>query len=170
MNFFTDNIYIISLLPLWICFIILSGIFLKITENNKITFILSLLSSAAGLLFSLAALIYVVTPQQMVIEHTIEWLRVGDIHICAGTIVDINSALLLVLLYSALLFAQIYAYKKLRNSNNYNVFFALSDFLGFSFSGLILSPNFFQFFVFDIISFAALCTCNTLYFNSNSCK
>ncbi len=168
MNFFTDNIYIISLFPLWICFVILSGIFFKITENNKITYILSLLSSVIGLFFSIAALIYIVTPQQMVIEHAIEWLRAGDIHISAGTIVDINSAVLLIILFSAALFIQIYSGKKLENSNKYNVFFALVNFLCFSLSGLILSPNFFQFFIFDIISFAALCTCNTLYFNNNN--
>ncbi len=168
MNFFTDNIMIVMFLPLWICLIILSGIFLRIIGNNKITFFLTILSTIIGMVFAIGALNAITIPQQMVTEHSYELLSAGGFHICAGTLLNTESCIFLIVLMIISLIVQIYSYINLQNKKIFNLCFFFMNLLNFAFTGLVLAPNLIQFFVFEVMTGIIIYVLSSLYNTSDN--
>lgn len=156
MDFFADNILLVSLLPLWIFFIILSSVFFKITENNKITFLITCLASITGLIFSISSLNYINTSNKVIIEKQFEWLSSGDIHICIGTSVNSLTTVFLSVIFLLSLFLQIYSYGYMKNKKQFNVMFMNFNFFNFAISAMILSPNIIQYYIFQVLTIISL--------------
>ena len=152
MNFFADNILIVILLPLWISFIILSGLFFRLVGNFKITYFLSILSSVICTVFATCSMNYVHAPNMLAIENSFEWLKAGNINICFGTFLDSTSAVLLSVFAIFSLILQLYLYDYLRNKKDFSIYFVFINLINFTFSGLILSHNTFQFGIFELLS------------------
>ena len=80
MEFFSDNIFLILIMPVWVCFIIASGIFLKLNISYKVTLMLTLLSSFTGLIFS-GMLLKQNSLHTEVIESIFPWLSGENLNI-----------------------------------------------------------------------------------------
>ena len=150
MSFFSDNMILVSLIPLWICMVILSGIFFKITNNNKITFFITFISTFICLIFSLGTLNYINISNQQLIEYQIEWLNIGNIHLYLGTLCDSASIFILSTTLLIMLITQLYIYKCMKDIKDFNICFLNLNFLSFAISSAILAPNLFQFFISQI--------------------
>ncbi len=148
MEFFVNNILLILFLPLWIILIILSGILFKITENRKITTILTLLSTLTGLIFAISLFNFIKTNPQPVFEYSFPWLITDNISIFMGTYVDSISSIFLVILMLISFLVQIYSYGYMKDKQGFDRYFILLNFFNFAMAGLILSPNLIQLYIF----------------------
>lgn len=144
MEFFTDNITITIFLPVWMCAILISFAALKYSSNRKLITFLTALSTFICLLFSLGALNNIRIP----IEKNIIWLQTHDINIYFGTLIDKNSAIFLALLMLISLLVQIYSYGYMKNKPEFSRYYIYLNFFNFAMSGLILSSNLIQLYIF----------------------
>ncbi len=148
MDFFANNIFLIMFLPLWICLIIISGAFIRLTENRKMTAFLTSISTLTGLIFSIALFNYVKSPQPIVIEDSFSWLNIDNLNIYLGVLLDSTSAIFLVILMLISLLIQIYSYGYMKNKEEFSKYFIYLNFFNFAMTGLILSPNLIQLYIF----------------------
>lgn len=144
MDFFTDNILLILFLPIWIGLIILSGVFFKLTENRKMTTFITILSTLTGLIFSTTLLNKVTTP----IENTFKWFSTDELTLTFGTYLDTISITFLTVLMVISLLVQIYSYGYMKDTKGFNRYFIYLNFFNFAMTGLILSPNLIQLYIF----------------------
>lgn len=144
MDFFTDNILLILFLPIWIGLIILSGVFFKLTENRKMTTFITILSTLTGLIFSTTLLNKVTTP----IENTFKWFSTDELTLTFGTYLDTISITFLSVLMVISLLVQIYSYGYMKDTKGFNRYFIYLNFFNFAMTGLILSPNLIQLYIF----------------------
>lgn len=144
MDFYIDNILLILFLPIWISLIILSGAFFKITENRKITTFITILSTLTGLLFSTTLLNKITTP----IGNTFKWFSTDEVTLSFGTYLDTISITFLAVLMIISLLVQIFSYGYMDDKKDYNRYFIYLNFFNFAMTGLILSPNLIQLYIF----------------------
>lgn len=144
MNFFTDNILLILFLPIWVCLIILSGLLFKITENRRMTTFISILSTLTGLIFATTLLNRVTTP----IINTFKWFQTEELALQFGTYLDTISITFLAVLMVISLLVQLYSYGYMDDKKDYNKYFIYLNFFNFAMTGLILSPNLIQLYIF----------------------
>ncbi len=144
MDFFTENILLILFLPIWIGLIILSGVFFKLTENRKMTTFITILSTLTGLIFSTTLLNRVTVP----IEYTFKWFSTDELTLTFGTYLDTISITFLTVLMVISLLVQIYSYGYMKDTKGFNRYFIYLNFFNFAMTGLILSPNLIQLYIF----------------------
>lgn len=147
MEFYADNILLIVFLPVWVCLIIISGIIFKITESKKLTLLLTLLSTFTGLIFSLNILNYVKT-NNLVLEKNFLWLSTGEINLYFGVLTDSTSAIFIVLLMLISFIVQLYSYGYMKDKDDFRKYYVYLNFFNFAMSGLIISTNIFQTYIF----------------------
>ena len=148
MDFFVNNIFLIMFLPLWICLIIISGAFIRLTENRKMTAFLTSISTLTGLIFSIALFNHIKSPQPIVIEDSFSWVNIDKLNINLGVLIDSTSAIFLVILMLISLLIQIYSYGYMKNKEEFSKYFIYLNFFNFAMTGLILSPNLIQLYIF----------------------
>ena len=148
MDFFANNIFLIMFLPIWICLIIISGAFIRLTENKKMTAFLTSISTLTGLVFSIALFNDIKSPQPIIIEDSFSWLNIDNLNIYLGVLLDSTSAIFLVILMLISLLIQIYSYGYMKNKEEFNKYFIYLNFFNFAMTGLILSPNLIQLYIF----------------------
>ena len=148
MNFFTNNIFLIMFLPIWISLIIISGAYIRLTENRKMTVFLTSISTLTGLIFSIFLFNHIKSPQPIVIEDSFSWINIDKLNINLGVLIDSTSAIFLVILMLISLLIQIYSYGYMKNKEEFNKYFIYLNFFNFAMTGLILSPNLIQLYIF----------------------
>lgn len=148
MDFFTNNILLIMFLPLWVSLIIISGAFIKLTGNRKITVFLTTISTSIGLVFSTALFNHIKTPQPLVIEDAFSWLSIDNFNIFLGILLDSTSSVFLIILMLISLLIQIYSYGYMKDKEEFNKYFIYLNFFNFAMTGLILAPNLIQLYIF----------------------
>lgn len=148
MDFFANNIFLIMFLPLWICLIIISGAFIRLTENREMTAFLTSISTLTGLIFSIALFNHIKSPQPIVIEDSFSWLNIDNLNIYLGVLLDSTSAIFLVILMLISLLIQIYSYGYMKDKEEFSKYFIYLNFFNFAMTGLILSPNLIQLYIF----------------------
>ena len=81
-DIYLDNIYLALLLPLWIFLIIMVGRFFSVYVNKLIIYILTLFSSAFGVLLTAGALYKL--PADKILETSFPFLKINDFIINCG--------------------------------------------------------------------------------------
>ena len=147
MEFFSDNIFLILIMPVWVCFIIASGIFLKLNISYKVTLMLTLLSSFTGLIFS-GMLLKQNSLHTEVIESIFPWLSGENLNIFLGSYIDLTSCVFLSILMLISFIVQLYSYGYMKDNKDFNKYFIYLNFFNFAMTGLILSPNLIQMYIF----------------------
>ncbi|MCD7779257.1 MAG: NADH-quinone oxidoreductase subunit L, partial [Candidatus Gastranaerophilales bacterium] len=143
-DFCANNILLILFLPLWVSLIILSAEVFKFTLNREITVLLTVLSTAAGFIFSR----FLITSDSLVAENSFLWFNTGELNIFLGSYIDNISLVFLAILTSISIFVQIYSYGYMKDTQGFNRYFIYLNLFNFAMAGLILSPNLIQLYIF----------------------
>lgn len=150
MNFFTDNILLILLLPVWAAFIIFSSAAFKITDNKKTTALITCLSTVISLCFALS--LFKNSTGNVVFENSFFKFESLQTLFCLGTKIDKISTVFLLILMTISLPTQMTLYGNLRDKKHFNVCFVLVNLLLASTAAMFLSVGILQFFIFTAIS------------------
>ncbi|MFA6989320.1 MAG: NADH-quinone oxidoreductase subunit L [Candidatus Gastranaerophilaceae bacterium] len=148
LDFFVNNIWIVPLLPLWAFLIVIFGINLNVYESKKITATITCLSTFAGFVFSIFALVKCLNTANFNYEYNQFWSIAENIKLSVGYLLDNLSIMMLVLVTSVSLLIQIYSHEYMNKDEGYHRFFAYLNFFNFSMLGLVLSSNLFQMYIF----------------------
>lgn len=144
MDFFANNIIITIFLPLWVIGFILSSVIFKISENRKLTTLITVLSTLICGLFSTFALYSIDAP----IEKNLSWLNVGELTIYLGTLLDKTSIIFLIILFAISALVQLYSYGYMKNKQEFSRYYIYLNFFNFSMAGLLLASNIVQTYIF----------------------
>lgn len=139
-----DNMYLILLLPLWIFLIIMSARFFAVYVNNKIIYLLTLLSSLLGAAFSAVSLVKLTQP----IMQSMLFVKIGDFTLYFGLHIDKLSLIMALVLFLVSFFVQLFSIAYLKTEPKKYRFFAYLNMFNFSMAGLLFSPNLFQMYFF----------------------
>ncbi|MCD7740559.1 MAG: hypothetical protein LUH11_04340, partial [Candidatus Gastranaerophilales bacterium] len=132
------------------------------------TFLLTLLSTLTGLIFSLVLFNSIRTPESAVLHNNFLWINTEDINIFLGTYIDSVSSTFLVILMIISLIVQIYSYGYMKNKSGFERYFILLNFFNFSMAGLILSPNLIQLYIFwELVGIASYLLVGFFYKNED---
>jgi len=148
MEFFVQNVSLVILFPLWTALLIFIGKFTGVLKSKKNILFLTLISTIFGLIFSLSLFGIVTSTPGYVAENTFNFFAVNDFRVECGYLIDLTSVFMLLVVYAVTLPVQIYSYSYMRDDTGFAKFFALMNFFTFSMSGLVLSPNLFQTYIF----------------------
>ncbi len=148
MEFFVNNILITVLLPLWVVLTIISGVFFKYAENRKLTALLTLFSTFIGMIFALCILKYTHSTLTAPVETNYLWFGFQNINFYLGTYTDKISSVFLAILMIISFIVQLYSYGYMKNKEDFNRYFVYLNLFNFSMTGLILSTNLLQMYVF----------------------
>ncbi len=147
MEFFSDNIFLVLFMPVWVSIIIASGVLFKLNGSYKVTVILTLLSSLTGLIFS-GVLLKQNSMHTEAIENIYLWINGENLNIFLGAYIDLISCVFLAILMLISFFVQLYSYGYMKGNKEFNRYFIYLNFFNFAMTGLILSPNLIQMYIF----------------------
>jgi len=152
MNFFTDNMLIIFVLPLIAGGAGLFSHIFKYVITNRTINIFTFFSNFVGLLFSIFLFKYIVENNVQDVCVSINWFHIENLSFELGIYADkISTAFLFVLMASSL--AVHYYLAKCRTADkDYRINTALVNFINFTLAGVILSSNMLQTFIFSEIT------------------
>lgn len=139
-----NNLYLAILLPLWIFLIIMCGRFFAVYVQKKIIYFLTVLSSFLGIIICSLNLFHYTKP----IEQTINFIKVNDFTISLGLYTDKTALIIALTLFIISFFVQLFSISYMKDEKKNYRFYAFLNFFNFSMSGLIFSPNLFQFYIF----------------------
>lgn len=139
-----DNISLMLLIPLWIFLIIMCGRFFSVYVNEKVTYILTLISSAFGIFTCSASLAHLSGS----IDRIYPFIKIGAFNINCGIQVDKLSLILGLILFIISFAVQLFSIHNLKDEKKKYRFFALLNLFNFSMGALLFSPNLFQMYVF----------------------
>lgn len=139
-----DNTYLILLIPFWIFLIIMIGRFFAVYVNKTVIYVLTLLASFAGILFSLFALLNLESP----LLQSFQFIKINNFIIYAGLHIDKLSLIFGLVLFVVSFLVQIFSISYMKDEKKSYRFYALMNLFNFAMSGLIFSPNLFQMYIF----------------------
>jgi len=148
MDFCVKIAWIIPALPLWVFLIIIFGQNLAVYDNKKISMLLTVGSTAIGLLFSCFILAWCMVNHNQVYQENFIWLQAGNLKFSMGWIIDNLAAMMLMVVTSVSMLIQIYSHEYMKEDEGYHRFFAYLALFNFSMLGLVLSTNLFQMYIF----------------------
>lgn len=141
-----NNFYLILFLPLWLFLIIMIGRFFAVYVNQRLIYFLTLLSSAAGAIFS--GFLLFRFNNNLIFETEYPFIKIKDFIINAGIHIDKLSLIFVFVLFSVSFFVQIFSIGYMKSCKKQYRFYALLNLFNFALAGLFLSPNLFQTYVF----------------------
>jgi len=148
MNFFVENAWIIPVMPLLAFLTILFCRSFKLYENKKISMLLTVGSTAIGLIFSSFILTWAAGHENALYQQNFTWIQVDAIKLPIGWLVDNLTAAMLMVVTSVSILIQIYSHEYMNHDDGYHKFFAYLALFNFSMLGLVLSSNLFQIYIF----------------------
>lgn len=148
MSFFTDNIYTIVLMPLWIFLIIVLGRFLNVVQSRRVISLITLASTLYGLVFALGNFIYMINNPGFTYENSYQFLKIDDYCMNFGVYLDNLSVIMLLVVTTISFVVQLYSSNYMWKDKSFPRFFGYLNLFNFSMLGLVLSPNLFQNYVF----------------------
>ena len=142
----SNNIYLISLLPLWIFLIIMLGRFFSVYVNKFVMYILTLFASLFGAI-STGILLYLFKPD-MIYENQLPFIKINDFIISCGIHIDRLSLIFAFILFTVTFLVQLVSVSYMKEEKKLYRFYGLMNLFNFSLAGLFFSPNLFQTYVF----------------------
>ena len=151
-----NNIYLILLLPLWLFLIIMVGRFFSFYVNKNIIYLLTLLSSFAGII--LTSLILWKNPADNILDTEIPFIKINDFMINLGLYVDKTALIFALVLFLISFLIQLFSISYMqKESKNYR-FYSLMNLFNFSMLGLFFSSNLFHLIFCDQASVLSIYT------------
>ena len=145
MEFLTENFIIVLMLPLMLGMLTLTAKFFGLNLNKKFIILSGIIFSLIGFISSLCMTIMV--DNSFNYQTVIPFIDINNFKINLGIYFGKNELILASLLYFISFIIQIYSISYI-DKESHNRFFALINLFIFSMSGLILSFNLFQFYIF----------------------
>ena len=145
-DIFLDNIYLIILLPLWIFLSIMVGRFFSVYVNKLIIYILTLFSSACGILLCSGALWKL--PADKILETSIPFIKVNDFIVNFGLHIDRLSLIFALVLFLISFCVQLFSISFMKTEKKSYRFYALLNLFNSAMSMLFFSENLFQMYFF----------------------
>lgn len=147
MEFFVENINLVLFLPLIMCLIIgFNGLIsLKIDKNTL--FLISIVSAVLCVVFAFSAFGYSVV-NNMSVSSEFCWLNLDSLNFYLGTFIDKISSVFISVIAVLAFIIQIFAYVKMKDDFNYPKLLLLLNLFTFSLTGIFISPNLFQSYLF----------------------
>ncbi|MDD3237700.1 MAG: NADH-quinone oxidoreductase subunit L [Candidatus Gastranaerophilales bacterium] len=156
MNFVFDNLLLIMFLPVWVALILLLNTTTGFTESKKMTAGLTIASTSVGLCFALLGMYFALTGDTPSLEDNVLWFSSGSLNLYFGFLFDKISALFLLVLMSVSFAVQIFSYGYMKDDENFSRYFIYLNLFNFSMSGLILSSNLVQTYIFwELVGFCS---------------
>lgn len=152
MNFFTDNISVIIILPLITAFLCLFSYFYKFAFSNNLLNRFTILSNFIGAIFALSIFQYINTNDIQDIQHSIHTTDIANISISSGIYADKLSLLFLSIMLIITFAVQYYSVKYLPKNDKYSLYLFGVNLLNVAYICLILSSNILQTYVFWVIT------------------
>ena len=143
---FLDNIYLVLLIPFWIFLIIMVGRFFSVYVNKFVIHVLTLLSSAFGILVCGGALYKL--PADKILDSSFQFIKINDFIIDCGLHVDRTALVFAFVLFLVSFFVQLFSVSFMKNEKKTYRFYALLNLFNFTMCGLFFSPNLFQTYLF----------------------
>lgn len=152
MQFLTDNILLIYVLPLIAVIVALTSYFFRFSVSRNSVKIISLISNIVALIFSSALLYMFMANPAEPAEAAFRWLNIGSLSVYLGFFVDKFAALYLFCLMLVGLVVQIISVKLLREDEKQELFYAFLNMLMLTMTAFVLSQNVIQSVLLSVIS------------------
>jgi len=174
MNFFAENIYIIFVIPLIVGLLCLFSYFFKYSFSKKTLSVVTILSDIATIIFSSTVLYYILQNNLQDIESSVNWFKIGDLNFVLGVYSDKLSSLFLISTLLITLAIHYFYFKYVPKDERYNLNLAYLNIFNAAITGLFLSSNIPQTYIFmDIAGVLGYLLLNNSFNNSkisNSAK
>lgn len=146
-EFFIENILLTLLLPVWVALIILVNTISPLVQSRRLTLGMTLLSTGICAVFAFGILAYNAM-NGVSIETNYNWLSFGQTNFYFGILADNLSALLLVILTTVSFLVQLYSFDYMKDDKSFHKFFVYLNLFNFSMTGLVISSNLIQTYIF----------------------
>lgn len=151
MTDIVQNLWMLLILPLFaVLFICVPSSFISMPKR-RITLALTLFASGLSLLLTLFFAHRLLSMPGEIFESNFLFLNAGVFKIHIGVLLDNISAFMLLILYITAICTQVFSYKYMQDENRgegFTRYFILLNLFVFSMTGLILSTNLIQFYLF----------------------
>ena len=145
MEFLTENLIIVLILPLMLGGLTLTAKFFGLNLSKKLTILAGIIFSLIGFIFSFSMTL--LADNSFNYQMFIPFININNFKINLGIYFGKTELILASLLYFISFVIQIYSVSYI-DKKEHNRFFALTNLFVFSMSGLIFSLNLFQFYIF----------------------
>lgn len=170
MEFFVENINIVLFLPLIMCAIIGFNGLLSNKVDKSTLFVISVVASFLCVIFSAAAFNYSVFQNNSVATY-FPWLSLDSLSFYLGTYLDKTSTSFLLSVSVLNFLIQIFSYHRLKDTNNFGRLLFYLNLFAFGLTGIFISPNIFQSYVFcEVTGVAAYLLINFDFSNREESK
>ena len=143
-----QNLWMLLILPLFaVLFTIIPSAYIALPKR-RITLGLTIISSSVSLIISLIYAGYLLHHPNETLETNFVFLNSGAFKIHIGAFMDKISVFVLLIFNIIALTCGIFSYKYMQNKEDFSRFFVLLNLFIFSMTGLILSANLIQFYIF----------------------
>lgn len=147
MEFFVENINLVLFLPLIMCSIIgFNGLISNKVEKSTL-FLMSIVSSFLCVVFAAFVFNYSVV-NNLSVASNFPWITLDNLNFYIGTYLDKISVSFLLVLCIFSFALQIVSYVKLKDFFNYPKLLLLLNLFAFGLTGVFISPNLFQTYLF----------------------
>lgn len=170
MEFFVENINLVLFLPLILCAILGFNGLLSYRVGKSTLFAISISASFFCVVFSAAAFNYSVF-HNLSMNASFPWLSLGSVNFYLGTFLD-KTAVSFLLVTAVLNFLiQIFSYWRLKDSPEFPRLLFYLNLFAFALTGIFISPNLFQSYVFcEVVGAAAYLLINFDFSNREESK
>ena len=167
-NFIFSNAFVLLFLPLWVALLITLNYTVPSFRSKRFTINLTLISTGICAIYS-ALLLYATSSMGMAVtDDVFDWIRISDVAFNFGFLLDNLSALFLVMFTVISFFIQLYSYGYMKNDESFHRYFVYLNLFNFCISGLFVSPNLIQTFIFFALTGACSYLLTGFWFKKKS--
>lgn len=148
MQFFIDNILLILILPLIAMAVAFVGKFFKFSFSRGTVVYSSITATVVGLIYAAALYFYYHSGVVEPFEVSMNWLKLGSLHVSLGILIDSVSTTFLLILMLVSIAVQWYSASYMSEDKDYDLYYLLLNLFVFSMTALILSSNLVQTYLF----------------------
>ena len=150
-NFIFSNVFILLFLPLWVAFLITLNFMVPSFRSKRFTTNLTLISTGICAIYSIC-LFCLTSLGTVATEDIFDWIRIENFSFSFGFLLDNLSAFFLILFTTISFFIQLYSYEYMKNDECFHRYFVYLNLFNFAISGLFISPNLFQIYIFLVLT------------------
>ena len=147
-NFIFSNAFVLLFLPIWVALLITLNFTVQSFRSKRFTSNLTLISTGICAVYSILLLYATSSLGIVATDDVFDWIRIGNISFSFGFLLDNLSALFLVIYNFVCFFIQLFSYSYMKDDEGFHRYFVLLNLFNFSISGLFVSPNLIQMFLF----------------------
>lgn len=171
MEFFVENVNLALFLPLIMCFIIGFNAILSNKIDKQTLFLISIVSASMCAVFCLCSFLKMFLTDAVPIATGFNWFSSDKISFFLGTLIDRISVVGLLVASICSLIIQILSYSKLKDLYNFPKLLFYINMFSFALTGIFISPNLFQTYLFcEVVGVASYLLINFDFSNREESK